>query len=78
MSQSIGLHMLPIGTTGKVLSLHNAPDVSRRLLELGVIKGTPIVVTGRAPLGDPLMIRVRGCQIAIRGMDAKNIQVEYS
>lgn len=45
----------------------------RRLLELGLVDGTPIVRQGQAPLGDPLTYRVRGAVLALRRTDASRV-----
>lgn len=48
---------------------------ARRLRELGVITGARIIMLGRAPLGDPILISVSGSRIAIRSRDASRIFV---
>lgn len=42
----------------------------RRLMELGLVPGTPVVLRQVAPLGDPLEIEVRGCRLSIRRREA--------
>lgn len=49
--------------------------LAKRLLALGCIKGTEIAFKNNAPLGDPVIINVRGFNLAIRKNDAKNIHV---
>lgn len=75
MSHTVALDAIPNGSCATVVSLHHDAGITRRLLELGVTRGTSITVTGKAPLGDPLMIRVRGCQIAMRKREAEQIDV---
>jgi ferrous iron transport protein A len=48
----------------------------RRLLEMGLVPGTPVRIVTIAPLGDPLRIEVRGGQWSIRRAEAAQIQVE--
>lgn len=48
----------------------------RRLLELGILPGTPVTRTGQAPLGDPLSFRVRGAVLCLRREEASTIAVE--
>jgi len=48
----------------------------RRLLELGVLPGTPVTRTGQAPLGDPLSFRIRGAVLCLRREEASTIAVE--
>lgn len=48
----------------------------KRLLALGCIEGTEVTVKGFAPLGDPMIINLRGFNLAIRKKDAKNIKIK--
>ncbi|MDX5710530.1 FeoA domain-containing protein [Clostridioides difficile] len=50
--------------------------LSKRLLALGCINSTEIEVKKVAPLGDPIIIRFRGFDLAIRKSDAKNISLQ--
>lgn len=51
-------------------------STKRRLMDIGLTKGANVFVKGKAPLGDPLIINIRGFDLAIRKADAKNIIVE--
>lgn len=75
MSNNVALDLVPKGSRAKVMSLDKNAEITCRLLELGVTRGSEIMVNGCAPLGDPMIISVRGCQLAIRKKEAKNIQV---
>ncbi|HCB65360.1 MAG TPA: ferrous iron transport protein A, partial [Ruminococcaceae bacterium] len=48
----------------------------RRIMDMGITKGTSVFVRKVAPLGDPVEITVRGYELSIRKGDAENIQVE--
>ena len=48
----------------------------RRIMDMGITKGTSIFVRKVAPLGDPVEITVRGYELSIRKGDAENILVE--
>lgn len=50
----------------------------RRLLELGLVPGTRVTFLGVAPLGDPLQLSVRGCQLSIRRSEALHIRVRVT
>lgn len=50
--------------------------LSKRLLALGCIQGTRIIFKTKAPLGDPIVINVRGFDLALRKRDAANIKVK--
>ncbi|MDO5843934.1 MAG: FeoA family protein [Methanocorpusculum sp.] len=77
MSQnSVPLSEIKKFGSAEILSINSSSEeFTTRLLELGMTKGSKIKVDGRAPLGDPIMLSVRGCRIAIRKKDAKNIRV---
>ncbi len=64
------------GETVKVVRLHGEGAVRRRIMDMGVTKGTEIYVRKVAPLGDPLELTVRGYELSIRKFDAEKIEVE--
>lgn len=65
-----------IGRTATVVKLHGEGAVKRRIMDMGVTKGTEIFVRKVAPLGDPMEVTVRGYELSIRKGDAEEIQVE--
>ena len=69
------LDNLPIGTYGKVEVLNCKGAIRRRLLDLGIVKGTPIVPILKSPSGDPTAFIIRGSVIALRKEDANLIVV---
>lgn len=64
-----------IGSTVHVVRLHGEGAVKRRLMDMGITKGTEIYVRKAAPLGDPLEIMVRGCELSLRKADAEMVEV---
>ena len=62
--------------TVTVLRLNGEGALKRRMMDMGITKGTSICVRKVAPLGDPIEITVRGYELSIRKGDAENIQVE--
>lgn len=76
-NESVRLSDIPKGKSASVLGFIDGTTsgFQSRLLELGLTRGCLVRVTGFAPLGDPMMISVRGCQLAIRKDDAADIQV---
>ncbi|MEA5037116.1 hypothetical protein SDC9_32671 [bioreactor metagenome] len=74
---SVRLSDIPTGRSASVLGFIDGTNFGfqSRLLELGLTRGCLVRVTGLAPLGDPMMISVRGCQLALRKKDAADICV---
>ena len=65
-----------IGETVKVVKLHGEGAVKRRIMDMGITKGTEIYVRKVAPLGDPIELTVRGYELSLRKADAEMIEVE--
>ena len=65
-----------IGETVKVVKLHGEGAVKRRIMDMGITKGTEIYVRKVAPLGDPVELTVRGYELSLRKADAEKIEVE--
>ncbi len=64
-----------IGETVKVVRLHGEGAVKRRIMDMGITKGTEIYVRKVAPLGDPVELTVRGYELSLRKADAEMIEV---
>ena len=65
-----------IGERATVLRLEGLGAVRRRIMDMGITKGTEILVKKVAPLGDPVEITVRGYELTLRKADCQNIEVE--
>lgn len=65
-----------IGETVKVVKLHGEGAVKRRIMDMGITKGTEVYVRKVAPLGDPIELTVRGYELSLRKADAEMIEVE--
>ena len=65
-----------IGATAKVVKLHGEGAIKRRIMDMGITKGTAVTLRKVAPLGDPMELRVRGYELSIRKSDAELIEVE--
>ena len=63
------------GTSTKVVKLHGDGAVKRRIMDMGITKGTEVFVRKVAPLGDPIEVTVRGYELSIRKADAAMIEV---
>lgn len=70
------LREISVGGSAKVVKLHGEGAVKRRIMDMGITKGTEVYVRKVAPLGDPVEISVRGYELSIRKADAEMIEVE--
>ena len=64
------------GQTFKVSRLGGEGAVRRRIMDMGITKGTEIYVRKVAPLGDPIEVTVRGYELSLRKGEAENIVIE--
>ena len=70
------LRQVKIGDTVKVKKLHGEGAVKRRIMDMGITKGSEIYIRKVAPLGDPVEITVRGYELSVRKNDAECVQVK--
>ena len=70
------LKNVKIGKTVTVIKVHGAGAIRRRIMDMGITKGTAITVRKFAPLGDPIEITVRGYTLSLRKEDADMIEVK--
>ena len=63
------------GETVRISKLRGEGAVKRRIMDMGITKGTDVFVRKLAPLGDPVEISVRGYELSIRKSDAEMIEV---
>ena len=64
-----------VGDTVKVARINGAGALKRRIMDMGVTKGTGIYIRKVAPLGDPLEVTIRGYELSIRRADAEMIEL---
>lgn len=69
------LREIPCGKTVKVTRLSGEGPVKRRIMDMGITKGTEVFIRKVAPLGDPVEITVRGYELSLRKADAEMILV---
>ena len=62
--------------TVKVVKIHGAGAIKRRIMDMGITKGAEIYIRKLAPLGDPIELTVRGYELSLRKTDAELIEVE--
>lgn len=70
------LDLLAVGERGKVVRIYGTGAVKRRLMDMGLTRGTEIYVRKLAPLGDPIEITVRGYELSLRKDEASRVLVQ--
>lgn len=65
-----------IGETVKVSKLNGTGAVKRRIMDMGITKGTDVYIRKVAPLGDPVEVTVRGYELSLRKADAEMIEIQ--
>uniref|UniRef100_UPI00402695F4 FeoA family protein n=1 Tax=Gemmiger formicilis TaxID=745368 RepID=UPI00402695F4 len=65
-----------VGETVTVAKLHGEGPVKRRIMDMGITRGTEVFVRKVAPLGDPMEVTVRGYELSLRKADTEMIEVE--
>lgn len=64
------------GQTVKVKKVEGSGPIRRRIMDMGITKGSEIYVRKVAPLGDPIEINIRGYELSLRKFDAEMIVIE--
>jgi len=69
---------LVTGDRARIVKVHGGRDaaIARRLLDMGIMKGTEALIVRHAPLGDPVEIEIKGYHLALRMSEAQKIEVE--
>ena len=70
------LRDIAVGETAKVKRLHGEGALKRRIMDMGITKGSQVYVRKVAPLGDPVEITIRGYELSLRKDDADGIEME--
>ncbi len=64
------------GQSVSVVKIHGEGAVRRRIMDMGITKGTKVFVRKVAPFGDPVEVTVRGYELSLRKEDAQMIEVQ--
>ena len=71
----VSLADMKVGQSGSVEALEGRGNIQHRLVDMGVVKGSRISVFKKAPLGDPVEVKIKGCAMALRMNEAAMISV---
>ncbi|MBW2483506.1 MAG: FeoA domain-containing protein [Deltaproteobacteria bacterium] len=72
----INLRQMSDNQAGTIAAIKVAGDLGRRIRDMGMVPGTAIKIQGRAPLYDPVELRIRGATLTLRNNEADYIEVE--
>lgn len=67
---------LGVGETATAVKIHGDGALKRRIMDMGITKGTEIYVRKKAPLGDPVEVTVRGYELSVRKTDADILEMK--
>ena len=70
------LKQAKVGDRVKVAKINGQGAIKRRIMDMGITKGTEVYIRRVAPFGDPIEVTVRGYELSIRKADAEMIEVE--
>lgn len=70
------LRDVKVGEKVTIVRLHGEGALKRRIMDMGLTRGTEVFVRKVAPLGDPMELTVRGYELSVRKGDAELIEVE--
>ncbi len=75
---TINLRQMQVDQTGVITSVKAVGELGLRIREMGLVPGKEIKVQGRAPLYDPVSLRIMGFTLTLRNNEADHIQVEVN
>ena len=70
------LRQMLVGQKGVIAKITAQGELGRRIRDMGLVPGTPLQIQGRAPLKDPVAVRVRNFTLSLRNSEADFITVE--
>lgn len=72
----ISMRSMKKSQKGRIVSVHCEGELRQRINDMGLTPGAEIKIVGRAPLKDPVALKVRGFTISLRNNEADHITVE--
>jgi ferrous iron transport protein A len=76
MNKKLSLRKMQVNQKGVITTITAAGELGRRIRDMGLVPGTELMVVGRAPLKDPVALRLRGFTLTLRNSEADYITVE--
>ena len=72
---TIGMRELQVGQRARIAAVGSCGELGRRIRDMGLVPGTEIAVIGRAPLHDPVALRLKAFTLTLRNSEADHITV---
>ena len=72
----VNLRTLHVGDKARIVSIEGQGELMRRMRDMGLVPGSEIQIVGRAPLKDPVALRVKDFTLTLRNNEADHIHVE--
>lgn len=72
------MRQMQINQTGQIVAVNVSGELGRRLRDMGLTKGADVTIQGKAPLNDPVALRIRGFTLSLRNSEADYIEVEVA
>ena len=76
--ERINIRRMKVNQEGTIASVKVGGELGRRLRDMGLVPGTNIKIQGRAPLYDPVALRIKGFTLTLRNNEADHIEVEVN
>ncbi|MCF8029477.1 MAG: ferrous iron transport protein A [Desulfohalobiaceae bacterium] len=73
---ALSLRQLTKNQSARIVSIHATGELGRRIRDMGLVPGVEVTILGRAPLRDPVALKVHGFTLSLRNNEADHIQVE--
>ncbi len=75
MPSTVSLRTMKVGESGRIAAVEAPGELGRRIRDMGLIPGTTVAVVGRAPLHDPVALRLSGVTVTLRNKEADYISI---
>jgi ferrous iron transport protein A len=72
----ISMRKMAVDQAGRISAITASGELGRRIRDMGLVPGTEILIVGRAPLVDPVAVRMKGFTLSLRNNEADYIDVE--
>ncbi len=76
MNSTICLRKLQVGQKARIVSIGAQGELGRRIRDMGLVPGSEVEIVGRAPLKDPVALRIKDFTLTLRNNEADCISVE--